>query len=95
MRAAEASVRSAPKPMKIFPISELCSQTELSLLLEAITGNGRGCGSAIPTVFGADGASCGPVRSASLSWSEAGAGLSGNGAAAVDVAFRRQPAESL
>ena len=33
MRAAEAIVSSAPKPMKIFPISEVWSQVELSLLL--------------------------------------------------------------
>src|ERR1700676_4067185 len=39
MRAAEAIVSSAPKPMKIFPISEVLSQV-LSLLaaLPAITG---------------------------------------------------------
>jgi hypothetical protein len=30
MRAAEAMVSSAPKPMKIFPISEVWSQVELS-----------------------------------------------------------------
>ena len=33
MRAAEAIVSSAPKPMKIFPISEVWSQVELSSLL--------------------------------------------------------------
>ena len=38
MRAAEAIVSSAPKPMKIFPIREVWSQVELSLLLLAITG---------------------------------------------------------
>ena len=41
MRAAEAIVSSAPKPMKIFPISEVWSQVELSLLL-ARAGDGRG-----------------------------------------------------
>ena len=35
MRAAEAIVSSAPKPMKIFPISEVWSQVELSLLATA------------------------------------------------------------
>ena len=39
MRAAEAIVNSAPKPMKIFPIREVWSQVELSLLLAA---GGRG-----------------------------------------------------
>ena len=33
MRAAEAIVSKAPKAMKIFPISEVWSQVELSLLL--------------------------------------------------------------
>ena len=33
MRAAEAMVSSAPKPMKIFPIREVWSQVEPSLLL--------------------------------------------------------------
>ena len=33
MRAAEAMVSSAPKPMKIFPIREVWSQVELSWLL--------------------------------------------------------------
>ena len=37
MRAAEAIVSSAPKPMKIFPIRVVWSQTEGSLLF-AITG---------------------------------------------------------
>ena len=35
MRAAEAIVSSAPKPMKIFPISEVLSQV-LSLLLAVL-----------------------------------------------------------
>ena len=39
MRAAEAIVSSAPKPMKIFPIREVWSQVELSLLAG---GDGRG-----------------------------------------------------
>ena len=37
IRAAEAIVSSAPKPMKIFPIKEVSSQAEVELLL-AITG---------------------------------------------------------
>ena len=40
MRAAEAIVSSAPKPMKIFPISEVWSQVELSLLAAARTRRG-------------------------------------------------------
>ena len=38
IRAADAIVSSAPKPMKIFPIREVWSQVELSLLLLAVTG---------------------------------------------------------
>ena len=34
IRAAEAIVNSAPKPMKIFPISEVWSQVEVSLLFD-------------------------------------------------------------
>src|ERR1700709_1558659 len=45
MRAAEAIVSSAPKPMKIFPIREVWSQVELSLLLLAAAG-AAGCGAA-------------------------------------------------
>ena len=35
MRAAEAMVSSAPTPMKIFPIREVSSHTELSLVIVA------------------------------------------------------------
>ena len=41
MRAAEAIVSSAPKPMKIFPIREVWSQAELSLLLAATARRSR------------------------------------------------------
>src|ERR1700681_4050415 len=44
MRAAEAIVSSAPKPIKIFPIREVWSQVELSLLLAAVTGAAGGGG---------------------------------------------------
>ena len=43
MRAAEAIVRSAPKPMKILPISEVWSQV-LSLLLASAAGHHGRCG---------------------------------------------------
>ena len=38
MRAAEAIVSSAPKPMKILPISEVWSQAELLVALAAAAG---------------------------------------------------------
>ena len=41
MRAAEAIVSNAPKPMKIFPIREVWSQVELSWLV-SITGAAGG-----------------------------------------------------
>jgi hypothetical protein len=44
MRAAEAMVSSAPKPMKILPIREVWSKVELPVLAVAITG--AGCGAA-------------------------------------------------
>ena len=40
IRAAEAIVNSAPKAMKIFPISEVSSQVELSLLTAAAAAGG-------------------------------------------------------
>ena len=74
MRAAEAIVSSAPKPMKILPISEVWSQA-LSLLLAAAAARAlrrsRGrLGEAM--AIGAAGAlpSC-SARSTSLSWSAA------------------------
>src|SRR6267378_4673628 len=61
MRAADAIVSSAPKPMKIFPISEAWSQPELSSPLAADV-------SAMATArVGAGGALAGSVRSTSLS----------------------------
>ena len=71
MRAAEAIVSSAPKPMKILPISEVLSQVPLLLLaaLPAITGAAEAAGgSAAAMASGAAGglASC-SARSTSLS----------------------------
>src|ERR1019366_2580110 len=67
MRAAEAIVSSAPKPMMIFPIREVWSQIELSLLL-AITGATGASAEAIARVV-AGGLPWCSARSTSLSWS--------------------------
>src|ERR1019366_1836614 len=64
MRAAEAMVSSAPKPMKIFPIREVWSQVELSLLLAAKTGATGTSAEAIARVAGLPSRS---ARSTSLS----------------------------
>ena len=65
MRAAEAIVSSAPKPMKIFPISEVWSQIELSfVIVDAATGAGGGL--AVVGAAGAELPSC-SERSTSLS----------------------------
>ena len=48
MRAAEAIVSSAPKPMKIFPISEVWSQVEFALLLAASPARRRSDAAARP-----------------------------------------------
>ena len=69
MRAAEAIVSNAPKPMKIFPISEVSSEVELSSLLAATSGAGvAGASAAAIVMTGAGGGalSC-SVRSTSLS----------------------------
>src|SRR6266852_5041366 len=70
MRAAEATVSSAPKPMKIFPISEVWSQVELSPPL-ATTGAARATGASAAAVAwaGAAGVLSCSARSTSLSWS--------------------------
>jgi hypothetical protein len=44
IRAAEASVRRAPKPMKILPISEVWSQVELPLVDATTTAGGLAAG---------------------------------------------------
>jgi len=58
MRAAEATVSSAPKPMKIFPIREVWSQAELSVLFAAtgLAGTGAGGGTGASAAAGAAGA---------------------------------------
>ena len=73
MRAAEAIVSKAPKAMKTFPISEVWSQVELSLLAAATEGLVAGGGaSAEASATGVAGgvatgvASC-KARSTSLS----------------------------
>ena len=64
MRAAEAIVSSAPKPMNIFPISEVWSQIELSpVIVDAVIGAGDGL---VGTVAGVELPSC-RERSTSLS----------------------------
>ena len=68
MRAAEAIVSSAPKPIKIFPISEVSSHTECSPLA-AITGAERAAGAS--GVAAGGGALSRSARSESLSWSGA------------------------
>src|SRR4051812_17605168 len=70
MRAAEATVSSAPKAMKIFPISEVSSQVELSLLAGAAAAALTVLFEAIATVCEGVAASC-KARSTSLSWSGA------------------------
>lgn len=88
MRAAEATVSNVPTAMKTFPINDVLSRVELSLLalsdigleVEAIT---------TPWVagVGAEGDSCN-ARSASLSWSEASTGVpasAGLSAVAADM----------
>ena len=57
MRAADAMVSRAPKPMKIFPISEVWSQVELSLLASVGEGDAARTG-AIATVWVDDGFAC-------------------------------------
>jgi hypothetical protein len=67
IRAAEAIVSSAPKPMKIFPIKEVWSQVEPSLpLLLAITGAAGVSAEAIAKVVVGGLPSC-SARSTSLS----------------------------
>src|SRR5216683_4498652 len=69
MRAAEAIVSSAPKLMKIFPIREVWSQVELSVLLAAVTGVAGAAGAsaaAIARVGAGRAVSC-SARSTSLS----------------------------
>jgi hypothetical protein len=61
MRAAEAIIRSAPTPMKIFPIREVWSQAVLSLVIVA-----AGAGGEPAAEGGVELPSC-SVRSASLS----------------------------
>src|ERR1700744_5864869 len=67
-RAADAIVSSAPKPIKILPISEVWSQVELSLLARTTGGGGVSAGvSAEATAVGAAaGAGCFRGRSESL-----------------------------
>ena len=69
MRAAEAIVSNAPKPMKIFPIREVCSQPELSLLLAAVTGAAGAAGASAAAInnIGAGGVPSCNARSTSLS----------------------------
>src|SRR5436190_50257 len=56
IRAAEAIVSSAPKPMKIFPMMEVWSQAELVALVPAATdGTGE---AALATVAAGAGLSC-------------------------------------
>ena len=62
MRAAEAIVSSAPKPMKIFPIREVWSQVELSLLLAAVPGDVGAAGASAEAI-----ARVGPGRALSCS----------------------------
>lgn len=64
MRTAEAIVSSAPKPMKIFPISEVWSQ--VASLLLTMAGAGRASAEASARV-GADGLLSCNARSTSLS----------------------------
>src|SRR5665647_163489 len=72
IRAAEAMVSRAPKPMKIFPISEVWSQAVLSLLLAATGAAGAAGASAEANARGAAGAVLWrSARSTSLSWSAA------------------------
>ena len=64
MRTADASVRSPPKPMKIFPIMEALSHAELSSL-PVVAGSYGGTAEAIAIRRG--GALGGSMRSTSLS----------------------------
>ena len=67
MRAAEAIVSSAPKPMKIFPIREVWSQIELSfVIVDAAAGAGGGLAVVVAACAGVELPSC-SERSASLS----------------------------
>ena len=66
MRAAEAIVSSAPKPMKIFPISEVWSQAEGSVFAAGATAAAGGSAEAIASVP-AGGALSRSERSTSLS----------------------------
>ena len=70
IRAAEAIVSSAPKPMKIFPIKEVSSQGEFALLL-AITGAVAATGGSAEAIAAVAGAVSCRARSTSLSWSAA------------------------
>src|SRR5215211_1771834 len=98
MRAAEATVSSAPKAMKIFPISEVSSQVELSLLAGAAAAALTTLFDAIATVCEGVAASC-KLRSTSLSlsgatiwlvWPSTGACASaGLSAAAISIALAR------
>ena len=75
IRAADAIVSSAPKPMKIFPIRDVWSQVELSLVIVTaavaggvLAGAAVGLAASVPAVVGLPSCS---VLSTSLSWSAA------------------------
>jgi hypothetical protein len=75
MRKAEASVRTPPQAMKIFPIREVRSTLELSSLLVTPASSGEsaaaiawaGASADVIAGAGADAALAGSVRSTSLS----------------------------
>lgn len=84
MRAAEATVSSAPKPTKIFPASDVSSQTECSLVLAvAVRGGGGSAPAEATAAAGTGGAPLRTALSASLSWLAATAGLAGGVSAAA------------
>src|SRR5258705_10254834 len=85
MRAADAIVSKAPKPMKIFPISEVLSRVELSLLKARVAASAAGLTDAIATVWvELEGGSC-RDRSLSLSWSAAVAAVSAGACASAGL----------
>ena len=96
IRAADAIVSNAPKPMKIFPISEVWSQVEVSWLVVAIfRGAGRlfGARRPRPSFLGLPAGSLlsASARSTSLSWSAATTWVSTADWASAEMSAR--PAE--
>src|SRR6267142_3101817 len=85
MRSADAIVSKAPKPIKIFPISEVLSRAELSLLKARVAASAAGLTDAIATVWvEVEGLSC-RDRSLSLSWSAAVAAVSAGACASAGL----------